>query len=82
LAETLDSGSIPILPTSYYARKYLSGSPLIILESWEGINQVITSLIANATKMDQLQTEVMKWWQYYKSELQSQIARDVGFGDD
>jgi hypothetical protein len=79
VAEALDSGSIPIMTTTYYSAKWLSSSPLIILESWDGILQVITSLIANTTHLDLLQAQVLQWWYNYKNELKSQIAQDIGY---
>jgi len=82
VAEALSSGSIPIMVTSYYSAKWLSNSPLIILDSWDGINEFITTQVANATHLDLQQAAVAQWWHNYKSELQSEILKDVGSGDE
>lgn len=77
VAEALNSGSIPILVHSYYTKRWLSDAPFVMLDSWKGINERISTLLANATHLNQLQERVVRWWHDYINELQAQIAADV-----
>jgi len=78
LAETLQSGGIPILSSSYFSRRWLSNTPLIIRDSWKGINEFITNQLelnmVNGTYLDVLQSHTALWWSTYVDQLQTEIA--------
>ena len=75
--DALEVGSIPILerrPTLDYYRGLLGYYPLPTVNSWSHARQLVSRLLKDPVKLDELQQTCLRWWKSYQSELIRKIG--------
>ncbi len=75
--DALEVGSIPILerrPTLDYYRGLLGDHPLPTVNSWSHARQLVSRLLKDPVKLDELQQTCIRWWKSYQSELIRKIG--------
>lgn len=80
LYEALESGAIPIVerrPTLDYFAKLLGPNPIMGAWSWAAARDKIRLLAADPPRLNQLQREILSWWDMHKQTIKNSISQFV-----
>jgi len=72
--EAIRYGCIPIVE-AFPKLPFYKGAPLIKLDRWSSLEATLSELVQNPAALEQMHTEVLKWWNENCSELQ--IAKAI-----
>jgi len=75
--DALEVGAIPIVERRFtldYYKSLLGNHPLPTVDSWSQGRKLVTELLADHARLDELQHTCTEWWNNYKFELIDRIG--------
>lgn len=86
LYETIESGAIPIvsryqkkfgkyscLPTELYFDQLFGSTPLITIDNWSDLDQLMNQLLNDYNQLERKRLEIYNWYNNYKNSLKNEI---------
>ena len=78
LYESLECGSIPIIENPYnFFNNFLPNNHFYSISIWLESKDIIEKIRNDKTKLKELSTKNLSWWNEYKTQLKNKISKVI-----